>query len=474
MQIAPAALLIALCLLIAGYFQRATWIVTLFGSFAFGATAVVTLGGASVQLYVPLAALFIWSAVRRREVWSDLGQVLKMHWSPIVVLALLVYVTAGAFILPRLFEGSTTVFVPIAGKYDERPLGPVPGNVNQACYFALGVAAYFACCIMLLRGNSFALIRRAFFTFVSLHVVLGLIDLAGKAMGAGDVLAPIRTANYAMLIESQVAGFWRVAGGFPEASSYGSIAVAGLAFSFSYWRATGSLPAFVIAASSLFIIIVSTSSTAYGGLAVLLVLLCVSILLRGAKDRFETRDVHILLYGLVIVAVLLVIVAENEHLLEPVNTLINSSVFEKSTSDSARERLYWNQKSWQSIFDTAGLGIGLGSSRASGSIYAVPSQMGVPGALLLLSLIVYLVLPLRAVVVSRSDAEVYVLCRSLRSAGFALVVAAAISGGGADPGALFFLISACLLMGRVRLRPVDRQSASTAAVRSTAAQPSVV
>jgi hypothetical protein len=141
----------------------------------------------------------------------------------------------------------------------------------------------------------------------------------------------------------------------------------------------------------------------------------------------------------------------SERSLEPVEKLIDTTILQKSNSDSAEERFYWNRKSWQAFVDTGGLGVGLGSSRASSSIFAIISQLGVIGGVLIALLMVDLS---RGPDGGRSRPEcreLGALCRSLRATGFAAVIPSAIAGGSADPGILFFIILATLLVGRKHL-----------------------
>ena len=68
----------------------------------------------------------------------------------------------------------------------------------------------------------------------------GLVDLAGKTLGAGDVLAPIRTASYALLTDVEHEGFARIVGTYSEASGFAIGSLPALAFAFTDWRRTGS------------------------------------------------------------------------------------------------------------------------------------------------------------------------------------------------------------------------------------------
>ena len=89
----------------------------------------------------------------------------------------------------------------------------------------------------------------------------------------------------------------------------------------------------------------------------------------------------VLLTGLVFVGMAIGLADENAF--DPVLELIDSTVINKMGTDSGRERTYWNVKSLQSLVDTGGLGVGLGSSRASSWPVAVVSQLGLGGALLM-------------------------------------------------------------------------------------------
>ena len=217
MSFAPIAVLVGALLLALGKTTRAPTTSAFFASMAFGSTAIVS-GRINLLIYVPLAGLLMAGAVLRRTFWRDLERVFRLHWTPIVVVTLLVYGVASAFILLRLFAGATTVFVPSGGAIVETALRPVSGNINQSAYFAFGILAFFAMASQLARDGRFELLRTGFFAFAVANATLGMIDLAGKMSGAGDLLAPIRTAGYSMLIEIEVEGFWRIVGGFSEAS----------------------------------------------------------------------------------------------------------------------------------------------------------------------------------------------------------------------------------------------------------------
>jgi transposase len=454
MEIVPIAILVGAGLFLLGYCLRSPIMVALFGSVAFGSTAIATLpavGGAVVLLYVPLAGLFIASVMLQRSFWSDLARVFTVHWTPALMVLLLAYAVVSALIFPRLFAGQTTVFVPSQGAIVETILRPVSGNLNQVGYFCVGIMSFFAVSVLLLRHHDFRSMKAGFLTFATLIAILGLVDLFGKAAGAGDLLAPLRTANYALLVDVQVEGFWRIVGGHPEASGFAAANLVALAFTFSYWRTTGSRPVLALWSVLLFLLVLSTSTTAYAGLAVLLLIFGFSWLWRLLTGGLSRRDMALLLVVWVGSATVLGFLLFGEGRLDPAARLIETTLLEKADTDSGSERFYWNQKSWMAFLDTHGLGVGLGSSRASSSFVAILSQLGVAGALLFgLAFIDIARRPVRRPP-KLAHAELVALCEALRSAGVAIIVAGAISSGGADPGILFYIILAGLLVGRARL-----------------------
>nr|WP_246548449.1 O-antigen ligase family protein [Ancylobacter oerskovii] len=289
--------------------------------------------------------------------------------------------------------------------------------------------------------------------------------------GAGDVLFPLRTAGYALLTETEHAGFWRVAGLHPEASAFGAAALAGLAFSFTYWRASRSRSALALTILLLSLTLLSTSSTAYGGLVVLMLaalLAAARSLLRGRPLR---TDAIWLGAALVAATVVLAMLLVDDEAFAKVETLLRATIFEKSTSASGVERAYWNQRSLDSFFTTSMLGIGLGSSRSSSWVIAVLSQLGLIGSVLLGLLVGLIAWPGRRRAwgdppVGSQARRVIALHDGVRAAALTLLLAATIGGGSADPGVLFFISLATVLGCRHYLDRYARPSPVRRPVRS--------
>jgi hypothetical protein len=444
MTLSIPGLLVWLGLLLLGRMAGGALIAGFFASLPFGSTAFATLsslGGSSPLIYVLFALGLLITVAARRTLLSDLGSVFSHYRSMWLVTALAVYAAASSYIFPRLFAGKTTAFIPIDGVISEVPLGPAGGNITQTAYFLLGILLFIALSIILLRAENLKKVTTGFFAFVTVHALLGLIDLGSKLAGLGDLLLPIRTASYALLTEVEQSGFWRIVGGCSEASTYSGFALGALAFSFTYWRETNSRRAALLTFVMLLLVLLSTSSTAYVGLAGLAPFAALMIARSAFEDRLKKTDVILVVCTLLILAAILATYLYDPRIFLPFTNLIDDMVFDKASSDSGQERAYWNMRSLQNVSDTYGLGIGMGSSRSSSLLVSIVSQLGLIGAALVGVLFLIMLRGMGGLRPQPEDRHAFALCAGARACGFALVLAAAVAGSSADPGVLFF---ACL------------------------------
>jgi hypothetical protein len=456
MQISLMGLVVSAGLLVAAYYCRGVVIVGLIGSLAFGSTALMTLsslGSSSPLIYTFFAGLLVAVVACRRRIWHDLGDLLGSVGAIWALLSLMTYVVIGAWLFPRLFAGQTSVFVQsrIRLGVAEVPLAPVSANISQTGYFILGGLATIALCILLVDRDRVDQLRRGLLLWCCLHTGMGLIDLFGKLAGAGDVLAPIRTATYAMLTDVREEGFARIVGAYSEASAFGGVSLSCLAFCYTYWRMTKSRLAHWLTFILFFLLILSTSSTAYVGLAVLSVPVALSLgrsLITGKLDTDEIVILALLSSGVVATVGIFLY---NEGFFSPLVRLFETMVINKANSASGQERTYWNVKSLQSVVDTAGLGIGFGSSRASSWPIAVLSQIGVVGSVMMMVLLAVIVRGLAGLRLW-VDPELNAVATSTRNCALAGLISASVAGGSANPGMIFFIAFATVSAARVSAR----------------------
>ena len=453
MTLSFAGALVCAALLLIGHFWGSAIVIGLFASLAFGATAIgslPSLGGSSPQLFVVFAGLLTLSILIRSGGLHAMGEVLNSHWMAWVAVLLGVYAAAGAVILPRLLAGETMVFIPVFGEIVERPLQPVSGNITQTAYFLIGIIVLFASSVFASDRRNVPIIRRGFYAFCIAHALLGVVDLVAKYAGLGDVLAPIRTANYAMLTDVGVGGFARLTGGFSEASAFAATSAACLCFAFTSWRQTQSKLALALSIVLVTLLVLSTSTTAYVILGLLSVAFLLSTMMAFVRNVLDRQSLAVWAAASIVAAGVGLALFAEAKFVEPLSAMLNTMIFEKHASASGLERAYWNTRSFQSLFETHLLGTGLGSSRSSSWAVSVLAQLGLFGALMMLSLVGFLLLGAHGRPPAALAPE-YAVVVGARAAALGSLLGASISGSGADPGLIFFLALGVDLAYRRRL-----------------------
>jgi hypothetical protein len=439
MELSIPGVLVCLVLWLLGYALGAPLIIGLFGSFAFGSTAVARLGASTIPIHVLFAGGLLIALVTRAKFASSLTAVLASQPLAQLTCALVAYAAATAFILPRLFAHDVTIVVPIDSAIVELPLRPVPGNFHQTGYLLLNGLLFLAFAV-LLQWQRQADIRRAFLTWASMQALLGSIDVASKTAGLGDLLDPVRTAGYVNLADDGIAGFWRVVGAFPEASAYAAVALQALAFALIDWRLTRSRLSLIVSLTLLVLLAFSTSSTGYVGLAGLLLCLVLFALASRMRGRILFGHVMWLGFGLAVLAGVLALYIYDEHLFDPWVAMLLEATLNKPASDSGLERAYWNQLSVEAFLSTQGIGVGLGSTRSSSWAISVLAQLGIIGAAGFAIAVGALIVGL----VRLDDRRHGSLPASASMAALVGVFASCFGGSGADPGSIFFIALAII------------------------------
>ena len=306
-----------------------------------------------------------------------------------LLLLFLFWLVAGvttAF-MPRFFASSVVV-VPVraGGLSDTTVLAPTTQNLSQFVYVSISVFAIFTFARMLREPAMRRHVLAALCLGATVTVVTGVLDLASQYVPIKPALELFRTASYALLTDVEILDVKRVVGLMPEASSFGTVALAFLASMYFFRRAMPAgfvrqrmVP--VLMALLLGLIGLSTSSAAYLGLGLFGAAVAADWCCRAmapAHERHLRRGLatEFWLAAGAVCAVFLVIVAA-PHVLAPIYEMIDLMVLQKSTTDSYEERNMWTQVSLQALRATDGLGVGLGSTRASNFAVALFSNAGV-------------------------------------------------------------------------------------------------
>ena len=105
--------------------------------------------------------------------------------------------------------------------------------------------------------------------------------------------------------------------------------------------------------------------------------------------------------ALLVILIVVVAVMVGALLLPNVNQVLNDVIWKKSGSASGQHRMATSLYAFSLVFQTVGLGVGLGSNRPSGLLSYIASNLGIPGALLFL----YLLYVTRTLVVEEAACE---------------------------------------------------------------------
>ena len=292
----------------------------------------------------------------------------------------------ATLIMPRLFEGQVVIF-PMRYSWSTDLLSPSLANFTQSGYLVLSVMTALAVTLMADEPGFTGTLLKALLVGGMVCVVTGLIDIAAASTGMESLLAPFRNAEYALLTSDTVGtGARKVVGFTPEASAYGPICV-------EFAAATGLLRplyadrqqrmcATIVAVSLVVMALLSTSSTAYGGLAILGLVYGVNWIRRAAYSSAlgQSGLLGELLVGLGLIIALLFVLIVHASLLNPLLSVIDEQIFNKAQSGSFYERSHWNTTAWDALASTWGLGIGFGSTRTSNWFASVISNTGLIGA----------------------------------------------------------------------------------------------
>lgn len=438
---------IALLVLLAGWFSRGGSVLhALMLSCLFGAAAAVSLpalGGAPITPAVMMLPFVVWRALQEQGA-GGMGRHLAFPGAGFWLLLLVVWGVASAWFLPRVFAGETLVRATDRDALQGVKLvllQPLATNLTQSAYALAGLAAFASVRSLLQAPGRMAAFRDAVLWLGIVNIGAAVLNLMEVYLGLPSLLAWARNAGYAVMVGGTVGGLQRISGTFAESSAFSAFTLPLLAFAASLWHdGVSRRRAGWVAALSLSLLLLSTSSTAYAGLALYAALLWVAAAARALTGAGPVRigPVAAALWAVAVVACVLVLWRPDT--VDTVMTFIDTTLVRKLESSSGLERSSWNQQAWTNFIDTAGVGIGLGSGRASSHPLVVLSNLGVAGALLFVAF-VWRVFTTPANPGAQQIADMPIT-RAARRAFVAALVAAAMSATVFDLGLAFYAFAA--------------------------------
>jgi hypothetical protein len=195
----------------------------------------------------------------------------------------------------------------------------------------------------------------------------------------------VNNTFYALLTTLEEQGFVRVTAGFTEASAWAGWAIGPLAFCYAlYINRMAPRLALLLGGFCATGLLLSTSSTAYVGIAFLALIALAHVVADPSAQR-RWRALAVLLAGGMVFALAAGAILSAEPgagILGDMRTMLEAATLRKQYSGSAIERALWSDTAVQAGFDTFMLGAGFGVVRASGIIPTLFGSIGLPGLLL--------------------------------------------------------------------------------------------
>jgi hypothetical protein len=369
--------------------SRGTLLVLLFASMPFAGLALLPPAslGMSILPQAMFAVVLILKVVTPQLMPLSPKLLTALQLRRLGCLALFLLVgTVITIIAPRLLLGEVMI-VPMRESWLRGDLlRPVMANITQSGYVALSVLIAFAVTLMVDDLRFVKTLLTGLLAGGVVCVATGLIDMVAASTGMESLLAPFRNADYADLSMAGVADQRRVVGFTPEASSYGTICVefaaAILLLQSLFAEGRQRVLAASIGIGLVVMALLSTSSTAYFGLAVFGLIYLANWVRRAAFSSPLGRRGLLweLFIGLGAIAAVLFVLIARADLFDPLLKVIDEIIFNKPLSDSFYERSFWNKTAWETVASTWGLGIGFGSTRTSNWFAAIISNAGLIGA----------------------------------------------------------------------------------------------
>lgn len=417
-------------------------------SSAFGGSASIELAAinSAIQPFqVALAFLLL------RILWPSAGYLHAVPSTVTANLSLVLFTVFGiamAYVGPRIFAGTINV-VPLTSAnlrhlLDSFPLRPTNQNLTTAFYLLGGLLTVLSVHLVCrFRGGAATLVGTGIW-LGAFHALVGALGVLLVDSPAEVVFDFFRNNNYAQL-DHAYQGFVRMRGIHPEASGYAAFGFAWMVFNAECWyrdirsRATGTV-ALMLAGVLLF----STSSTAYVGLAAYLAFLLLRIFAAPGKQNKRKLSALVMIAFAGFVLSCLAVVLLPGFADEMWDMLLHMTV-EKDESDSAVQRQFWAMQGWRAFIHSYGLGIGPGSFRSSSLLLAILGSVGILGTAAFLHYLWKVVAPLRASTWNASEDVTLSLAGAAACAALLSLVPAAIGAPSPVPGTSFLIFAAAAL-----------------------------
>lgn len=286
-----------------------------------------------------------------------------------------VLVAGGALLLPRVFQGYVNV-LPSRGGLDSGfsvPLKPSATNAIQAVYMAFNLLMILMPWVFAKRGHA---VDKAILKGLTIGAVisglLGFYQIIGFQFGLPWPSSVVNSNLGVMQLDEQtLIGIRRMSSTFLEPSMLSLHFLAAFGLLMLGQKKVGA-GIFCLA-----VLMLSTSTTAYVGLALLLfVWFCTNL-----------RHLDMKMLRLIFPVVLGVLAAFAADYFFTNGEYTQRLLIRKFEAGSGAVRLNADALAWASLRDSYGMGVGIGSLRASSLVATLTASVGIPSTLIFIAFI---------------------------------------------------------------------------------------
>ncbi|GEM_PF-2858769 len=350
----------------------------------FISTSAVSLAGKPIQVAFLFLAFLLLYLIRTPgfsyRVWYLIQNNQAIKWFT----AYCLFAVFISFVAPTVFSGKVKILTFSAEGVFVGDLTFNTGHIAQMIYAIAAMVIFLTVSFLIQVNKSFLTIFASAFLWMGVvNVVFAVADLLNFYAGFPDVISIFKNAEYVM-VDQSFGSVRRVAGIFPETSAFSSFTAAVGCFAFFLYRA-GFRPNFSrnVAAASLLLVVLATSTSGYVGLAMFGLLVALSEI-RQLRRGYLSKVVFFTAIAGLSVALLMSILFYDQIML-----VLDTAVFNKLGSDSGLERFSWNSLAWGDFLETYGFGVGLGGNRASSLLIVLLSNVGWIGVTLYSMAVIY-------------------------------------------------------------------------------------
>lgn len=355
-----------------------TMVCTLMGGS--GALIATSLGSSSISpANVALVFLALRTLMPEEGAPKPLGEAFKAN---VLFFCFAVYAALSAAVMPRIFEDQISVVplkpVGLRSLLDSFPLKPSSQNITSPVYIFGSFLIAYCSFVAIHRRSGAVMFVKASIWITWIHIGLGLAGVLLPNAVWSIISSIFRNGSYAQ-VEQSIGGFVRIAGIFPEPSTYAGYGFCWLALTVELWlrdvlpRRTG--PA---AAAMAITLVISTSSSAYVSLAVYALIIFLRMVMFPSFFRSD-KIVRICLLGLAAATLASLVMVAQPSFAESLIKILRVMTVDKADSESGIQRAFWARQGISAFQISYGLGIGAGSFRSSSLGTAILGSMGIIG-----------------------------------------------------------------------------------------------